>query len=137
MSKNPNQYHSTSRKRMTVSQSIHDQRKTEQWQIEPKNELARKAVFDYMERLGMKAELAAFHYNGKPIMGVEVPYQVARCLNENKDIPTESFEGYHRKSRTIPYSIWQKDRKPVGSVFGTKFQGMHRTTSLNSPKKSA
>lgn len=130
MSKHPNPYNSVSRIAAAITQGVRERREKEQWQVEVKDDIARKAVFDYMEKLGKQAQELPFHYDGKPIMGIEVPYEVAEYLKENEKISPNSFDAYRRKNKMVPYSRWLKDMKPVSGVFGKRFQGMNKKTKL-------
>lgn len=131
MSKHPNQYHSTSRVATAITQSDRMRLSKEQWQVHTKDQITQNAVLEYLSRMGKDAEVIPFHYDGKPVPGIRVPFEVVEYLKKNESRVPYAFEAYHRERDTVPWKLWLKGVKSPTQILGRKFQGMHPTTSLN------
>lgn len=131
MSKNPNQYHSTARIATTISQSDRMRLSKEQWRVHTLDQITQNAVLEYLSQKGEQAEVSTFHYDGKPLAGIRVPFEVVEYLKKNESRVPYAFEAYHRERDTVPWKLWLKGVKSPTQILGRKFQGMHTTTSLN------
>jgi hypothetical protein len=134
MPKHPNPYHSTARVATAIKPNTRAKLAAEQWQVHTTDDITEKAVLEYLTRIGQDAEVVPFHYSGKAIPGIRVPFEVVEYLKKNEVRVPYKFEAYHRERSTVPWKLWLKGVKSVSQVLGKNFQGTHPTTII---KKAA
>jgi hypothetical protein len=119
---------------MAIKQSTRAKLARDQWRVKTMDDLTEKAVLDYLTHIGQDAKVTTFHYDGRPIPGIRVLFEVVEYLKENESRVPYSFEAYHRERDTVLWKMWMKGKKSPAQILGAKFQGIHPQTIL---KKAA